>query len=301
MAILQSITGLAGKFFLLLQLWALVCLSDTPADFCSTINTASTNANLSIFQSHGLCGDFCRGDYAYAVLNYQSCWCSDYTPSDSTIVSNDKCNTGCPGYSELCGGKGVYGYLELGKNPKGTKGSSSDGSASVSTVSTPDGIRTVTVTPTADDGSQGGAGEDSGKKKGPSSGAIAGIVIGVVLGIAVVVAIGWFIIRRRRANEQGGGPFEARSSHSSAFAGWGSDAREKDAPSGSSGVMTGGAGAAGDRNSRLMPVDPRMDPFTYARTKSRESINTLHDDQDYSRRVHQPRVLRATNPDPVEE
>lgn len=174
---------------------------------------------------------------------------------------------------------------------------SQDGS-SVSTVSTPDGIRTVTVIPTAGDGSQG-AGNEPVKEKGPSSGKIAGIVIGVVLGIAALVAIGWFIIRRRRANEQGGGTFENRSSHSSAFAGWGSDAREKDPPSASSGVMAGGA--AGDRNSRLMPVDPRMDPFTSARTKSRESVNTLHDDQDYSRRVHQPRVLRAMNPDPVEE
>lgn len=44
-----------------------------------------------------------------------------------------------------------------------------------------------------------------------------------------------------------------------------------------------------------------MDPFKmglYARRKSHESINTVRDDHDYSRRVHQPKILRATNPDP---
>ena len=59
--------------------------------------------------------------------------------------------------------------------------------------------------------------------------------------------------------------------------------------------------APGNRGSRLMPADPRMDPYSeglYVRTKSHESVNTLRDEQDYSRRLNQPRVLRATNPDP---
>ena len=174
----------------------------------------------------------------------------------------------------------------------------------MSTVTAPDGIRTVTVTPSSDPGAQGAVGETVGKQ-GPSAGTIAGIVVGVVLGIAALVAIGCFLIRRRRANSEQEGAFEARSSHSSAFAGWGSDAKEKDAPAiPNAAILAGSAAGAGNRNSRLMPVDPRMDPFSagiYARTKSRESINTLHDDQDYSRRVHQPRVLRAVNPDPLDE
>lgn len=64
--------------------------------------------------------------------------------------------------------------------------------------------------------------------------------------------------------------------------------------------------AQGKRRSTLMPVDPRLDPGTmgiYHRpeNKSHESVNSLRDDQDYSRRVHDPsRVLRATNPDPVD-
>ncbi|CAI4216959.1 unnamed protein product [Parascedosporium putredinis] len=303
---MATFSSAISKNFLILQLWALCCLCATPASFCASLNTASTNANLSNFQSHGLCGDFCRGDYAYAVVNYQSCWCSDYTPGDSTIVDDDRCNTGCPGYSELCGGKGVYGYLELGKNPKGTKGGDSDGSTVVSTVTAPDGVRTVTVTPSQNPGTHGAIQDDGQKKKGPSSGAIAGIVVGVVLAIAAIIAGACLILRRRRQARNGQeGAFEARSSHSSAFAGWGSDAKEKDNPAApAAAVVAGSVAGSSSRNSRLMPIDPRMDPFSagiYARTKSRESINTLHDDQDYSRRVHQPRVLRATNPDPLDE
>lgn len=61
--------------------------------------------------------------------------------------------------------------------------------------------------------------------------------------------------------------------------------------------------AAGTRRSRLMPVDPRLDPFApvYKRgdgNKSRDSVATIRDDHDYSRRVLHPKaVLRATNPD----
>jgi len=65
--------------------------------------------------------------------------------------------------------------------------------------------------------------------------------------------------------------------------------------------------APGSRRSRLMPVDPRLDPFAsvYQRNgdnKSRESVNTIRDDHDYSRRVvHQGPILRATNPDHTDD
>jgi hypothetical protein len=56
------------------------------------------------------------------------------------------------------------------------------------------------------------------------------------------------------------------------------------------------------RRSTLMPVDPRLDPFAKgiyrAENKSHDSVNTIRDDQDYSRRIQDPpRVLRAVNPD----
>lgn len=62
-------------------------------------------------------------------------------------------------------------------------------------------------------------------------------------------------------------------------------------------------GSGTSRLSRLLPVDPRLDPFApvYLRgdaSKSRESVRTIQDNHDYSRRVHQQApILRATNPD----
>jgi cell wall integrity and stress response component len=79
-------------------------------------------ADSSIFQSNGLCSDFCGSSYAFAVVQDNGCWCSNYVPGTTTTG----CNEQCPGYPlELCGGNGVYGYIALGKNPSGTQGGSS--------------------------------------------------------------------------------------------------------------------------------------------------------------------------------
>lgn len=53
------------------------------------------------------------------------------------------------------------------------------------------------------------------------------------------------------------------------------------------------------RRMSMKPLDPRLDPKTLYRAASRDSIGTIRDDQDYSRRVHEPpRVMRVMNPDP---
>lgn len=58
----------------------------------------------------------------------------------------------------------------------------------------------------------------------------------------------------------------------------------------------------GSRTSRLVPVDPRLDPYAGIYQQpgraSHDSVNTLHDGRDYSRRVATGPVLRAMNPDP---
>lgn len=123
--------------------------------------------------------------------------------------------------------------------------------------------------------------------------------MGVVGGVAAAAVAGFFLIRRRRARDNVNGHFDPRNSNSTAF----TDMKD------TSGIATPGAAMlagnqAGNRGSRLLPADPRMDPYSdglYVRTKSHESVNTLRDEQDYSRRVHQPRVLRATNPDPEQD
>ena len=93
------------------------------------------------FQSTGLCGDRCTGSYAFAVIQGNRCWCSNYVPADQVDTSD--CNQGCPGIStEWCGNtdEGLYGYFQLPLgNPIGTSGGSSSPTAtrtssSVSTV-----------------------------------------------------------------------------------------------------------------------------------------------------------------------
>ena len=81
-----------------------------------------TLLDMSIFQTVGLCFNFCVGNYAFAVLNYQSCWCSNWAPAESTDVDVSECNIPCPGYPfEFCGGdNNLFGYVALGMNPSGT-------------------------------------------------------------------------------------------------------------------------------------------------------------------------------------
>lgn len=90
--------------------------------------------DTSIYQSNGLCHDFCIDDYAYAITQDNSCWCSNYAPAKSTREDTDKCDTSCPGYpSEYCGGDDLYGYLSLGNvEPSGTQGASTSSTATVS-------------------------------------------------------------------------------------------------------------------------------------------------------------------------
>ena len=81
-----------------------------------------------IYQSNGACSVSCAG-YAFAVVQYKSCWCSNYIPADTT--STGSCNVDCPGYpDEKCGdaSSGLFGYVALGKAPLGTKGAAESSS-----------------------------------------------------------------------------------------------------------------------------------------------------------------------------
>ncbi|KFY88908.1 hypothetical protein V500_06059 [Pseudogymnoascus sp. VKM F-4518 (FW-2643)] len=99
--------------------------------YCAGINTASRAGNYSIYQSNGLCKTFCLESFAFAIVQDKDCWCSNYAPGAST-TSTDKCNTECPGYpDDLCGGKGLYGYIKLDKDVVGTK--STDGTGVTAT------------------------------------------------------------------------------------------------------------------------------------------------------------------------
>ncbi|OAA36590.1 Carbohydrate-binding WSC [Beauveria brongniartii RCEF 3172] len=85
------------------------------SSLCSTTNTASSGSYSSLYQSRGACGDRCRGQSAYAVVQDDQCWCSDTTPSSTT--DDGSCNKPCPGYpQESCGSEKLYSYILLDRN-----------------------------------------------------------------------------------------------------------------------------------------------------------------------------------------
>lgn len=152
-------------------------------------------------------------------------------------------------------------------------------------------VSTITIRPdpTGDaDGSEDG-GESSGG--GLGTGAIVGIVVGVVGAILIGagLVLWWFLRRRKQTREEGYQEDPSVRGSSSSRMGGSVGPEMASASSPASGAHNS------NRNSTLQ-IDPRMDPFKqglYARSGSHESINTLRDDHDYSRRI-----LRATNPDP---
>lgn len=140
--------------------------------------------------------------------------------------------------------------------------------------------------------------DETTSKSGLGTGQVVGIVVGVIA--AVILAAGaalffWFR-RKKQQNEQEAYQDDPSIRDSS------SGIAQRPDMSTTAGSPIASA-AAGSRNSTLQ-VDPRMDPFKqglYVRSASHESINTLRDDHDYSRRIQAPKVLRATNPDPTPE
>ncbi|OAQ66068.1 carbohydrate-binding WSC [Pochonia chlamydosporia 170] len=298
-----------GSLFLVAASW--VGLADAvDVDICATFNTASMNRNVSMFQTNGLCHDFCTPQgYAYAITQSNNCWCSNYTPAKSAQVSTSKCSLNCPGYpDEKCGGQGLFAYLNLNAAlPSGTKGpdassttepteTTSKPASTIATVTADGTVRTVTIVPT-ETGAGGHASGDnqsvSVQDSGLKTGAIVGIVVGIVGGVLVLAGLIMFFYFRRKKQRQENDYRDDPSIRGSSSGMMGSGRPEMSRAPGS-------PGSTGNRSSTLQ-IDPRMDPFQqslYARSGSRESVNTLRDDHDYSRRIQQPKVLRATNPDP---
>lgn len=171
----------------------------------------------------------------------------------------------------------------------------------IQTVTVGGTVRTVTATP--DSTASSDPALVATQTPGLQSGAIAGIIVGVIAGLAVLAAFIWLLFMKRR--RQNG---EDAPGYGSPMRGGGSPGVLATPPTGEiSGGGLVGADPQAKRRSHLMPVDPRLDPFAkgiYSAdpNRSRESFTSLQDNQDYSRRVHDPpRVLRAVNPDPDDD
>ncbi|SPQ25268.1 c9b1b778-d559-4fab-887a-925af5e54f94 [Thermothielavioides terrestris] len=289
-----------------------------PMVYCATVNTADMVALESNFQSDGRCFGNCTTlKYALAIVQDHNCWCSNLIPNKADRKDLSDCENPCPGYpTDYCGGDGLFGYMSVsgftatGTAPAGYSAtpdsSSSDTStAAVQTVTIGGTVKTVTAT--LDPTSTNDAAAVQNSRSGLQTGAVVGIVIGVVGGLAVITACLWlWFSKRRRQNEYDdpglGSPARTGSSP-------GAMGTPKPVETGENRYAAAGGGwdASARRRSHLMPVDPRLDPFakgiyTGDRNRSRESIDSLQDNQDYSRRVlDPPRVLRATNPDPDDD
>ncbi|KUI54887.1 Cell wall integrity and stress response component 4 [Cytospora mali] len=332
--------------------------------YCASINTGQTTTNTSIYQSEGLCYDFCNDQsYALGVLKGSDCWCSNYVPDTDDQVDTSKCDTSCPGYpDDYCGGDDLYGYIALDSSPKGTTGGSttatstsktktdsvtttstsatptstssisltSDKSSKTTTTSAPESTTSTTEpTEAAQTTSQKNTGgtpttitsvqtvtsagtiiiqtitsistpSSKSSGNGLTKGAIAGLTVGILAAVAAFI-LGAFLFRRHKRsmqpqNSMPGGGIDRRGSSAGIMSkagtisssGYGL-AMEED----------GSYGTPGRRMS-MKPMDPRLDPKVgLYRVASHDSLNTIRDDQDYSRRVHEaPRVMRVTNPDP---
>ena len=91
--------------------------------------------------SNGACQTACQDSYAFAVLQGDNCWCSNYIPPVAEQVITYECNQVCPGFkTEWCGNSasGLFGYYGLSKPPSGTAGAASSAAPTIqaSSVST---------------------------------------------------------------------------------------------------------------------------------------------------------------------
>ena len=173
---------------------------------------------------------------------------------------------------------------------------------------------TVTMTPTTPPSASETSSSSVTKKKKSSelnTGQAVGLTVGLVALVGLIGAFLFLFMRRRKqavtatdydtvsrndsvlVNAAAGGKPPSRSMSENSRYVLGTDGRQV--------VETW---EPSNRRSTLMPIDPRLNPFTplYQRgdgSKSRDSVNTLRDDHDYSRRINQQGpILRATNPDP---
>ncbi|OBT54314.1 hypothetical protein VE04_10362 [Pseudogymnoascus sp. 24MN13] len=286
--------------------------------YCAGINTASRAGNYSTYQSNGLCQTFCQQSFAFAIVQDNLCWCSNYAPDrfDDLERQLEKDVVG----TKTTDGTGVT--ASPAKNPTTTSppDNAKDDTSSwtptpITSVETVTGqVRVVTITPIGTPGADSSA--DGANKKSLTAGGAAGLGIGIAAFLALVGALIFFFMRRRKrlAAESDVGPApptpntgytpQRTMSENSRYV-LGTDGRR---------VVEGwdsGAGdvadtpvSAGPTRSGLMPVDPRLDPFAPVYQQggasgSRESVGSIQDNFDYSRRVVRtgPPILRATNPD----
>jgi cell wall integrity and stress response component len=225
------------------------------------------------FQASGYCQQQCAGQglLVMATTDGSTCLCGNELPPASDKVDESKCSEPCDGYDqENCGGKG---YFQLYLTGLGTPGeetnsaSSTSGNPQSATSAQPSVItkagQTIVVTASAT------AGSESSHSGGGSS--KVGIAVGVVVGVLAVAAIvgGIILFLKRRRNKA----IEEEHRRNAA-------------------VNSFVSGAKSETSSN---TDQRLDPTAFS--FRRESIGSIADERDFSRKILQ--VIAPSLPHPL--
>jgi len=227
-----------------------------------------TQDNTDTFQTSGSCQKACgnAGFPVMAITGGSTCYCGNMLPAADLVVDDSKCDAKCNGYDqETCGGIGYWqvyldglsGNVEVAPNSTVSSVSAGPSSTTASATRAPE---TVVVTasssakPSSKPSGVAGDGDD-----GPNK---IGIAVGVVVGVLVLAAVTggaiFFMKQRRRKHIEE----EHKAQAINSFPG----SRSSDTKS-----------------------DARLDP-SVASSYRRESIGSIADERDFSRRI-----LQVTN------
>lgn len=220
----------SARLAAVLVLWSASLALGLDTAYCSSQNTGSGPAFTWPYQSNGKCNDHCTGlgNFAFAVIQYTNCWCSNYIPAEQE--DNSACNVSCPGYpAENCGSKdkGLYIYIKMAGTPSGTQGGSQPSSTdsapqsstrrvtsssnpptttdqpkTSATVVTESGVivtRTVVFTTATSSGGPDGKGGSSGSSTGAIVG---GIIGGILLLLAIIAGVLFFLWRKKKQQQE---------------------------------------------------------------------------------------------------
>lgn len=201
-----------------------------------------------------------------ATTGGTTCLCGDELPPSSAKVDSSKCSEPCDGYDvENCGGHGFFQvYLTgLGDPDNESSGSQTSGNSASSTSAEPSVITKAgqTIVVTASASADAEASSDGGSSSGGGSSNKVGIAVGVVVGVVALMAIVGvvvFVFKRRRNRE-----IEEEHRRTAAVSSF----------------------VSGGKSETSSATDQRLDPKAFG--YRRESVGSIADERDFSRRILQ--------------
>jgi len=219
--------------------------------------------NTNTFQTSGSCQIAC-GNKNYAVMAItggSTCYCGDEFPPLDKQVDESKCDEPCQGFDQqTCGGIGYWQIYLTGLSgdvdtaPNSTTSSAGPSSTASATHAPATVVVTASSTAAPSQSSSGSSSSGGGPNK-------VGIAVGVVVGVLVMAAIAggaiFYLKQRRRKQIEEEHKAQAAINN---FVGRGSDTKS----------------------------DARLDP-SVASSYRRESIGSIADERDFSRKILQVR------------